>query len=743
MASFISRVGRACFRARRWVVVAWLGVLVLVGVLSTTLHAQESNSFSIPGTQSQQAMDLLVSKFPQASGASAQMVFQAPRGSTLSDPAVKAAVLASLHEACWAAGTGQGASVPSLSCTQPQVVYVSDPYVGPTISSDGTIGYATVAFKVAATQISDAAKAALSKAAGPAQAAHVTVAFGGGIVGQETDKNSDAIGLLVAYLVLAITFGSLLAAGLPILTSLIGVAIGLMGINALSGVVALSSTAPILATMIGLAVAIDYALFIVHRYREELGRGLDPEQAIARAVGTAGTAVVFAGITVVIALVGLCVVGIPFLSVMGLCAAGTVIVAVLVAVTLVPALVGAAQRRIRPPKARARSRRGPAARWAALTTGHSVLVTVAVVAVLVVLALPLFSMRLGLPSAGTDPAGSTARTAYTLMSRAFGPGVNGPLLVVVDAPARLNPVAVAEEATKDLSQVPGVASVSPAQQNADHTVTVVVVTPTSGPSSVATEQLVERIRTDAAKVATPYGAKVYVTGATAANIDVSAKLGSALPLYLIVVVGLAFLILLGIFRSVLVPLKAVLGFLLSIGAALGTVVYIFQGGHFGALVALPATSPVISFLPILLVGILFGLAMDYEMFLVSRIREAHVHGKAPRDAVTDGFLESGPVVTAAAIIMFSVFFSFVVSKALITKEIGFSLAVGVLIDAFLVRMTLVPAVLSLLGRRAWWFPRWLDRITPELDVEGARLADPAPTTAASAAQAAAGAASAS
>ncbi len=725
MASLISRVGRACFRARGWVLLAWVALLVFVFIASAMLHSPESNSFSIPGTQSQEAMDLLVARFPQASGASAQMVFEAPSGSTLNDPKVKAAVLASLHLACWSPGSGEGQNVPSLSCTQPQVVYVADPWVGPTISPDGSVGYATVAFKVPATAISNQAKVSLSAAAKPAEAAGITVAYGGGIVGQQTEKNSDAIGLMIAYLVLAITFGSLLAAGLPILTSLIGVAIGLMGINALSGVITLSSTAPILATMIGLAVAIDYALFIVHRYKEELGRGLNPEQAIARAVGTAGTAVVFAGITVVIALAGLTVVGIPFLTVMGLCAAGTVIVAVMVAITLVPALIGFAHRRLRPPKVRPAGRRGPAIRWASLITRFSGLAAIAVVALLVLLSLPLFSMRLGLPSAGTNPVGSTSRTAYDLMGRAFGPGVNGPLLVVVDAPPRLNPVAVANEATKDLKAVKGVASVSPPQQNVDKTVTVVVVTPDSGPSSPATEELVQRIRVAAGKVATPYGAKVYVTGATAMNIDVSSKLGAALPLYLLVVVGLAFIILLGIFRSVLVPLKAVLGFLLSVGATLGVVVWIFQGGHLGKLVALPATSPVISFLPILLVGILFGLAMDYEMFLVSRIREAHVHGKDPKDAVITGFLESGPVVTAAAIIMFSVFFSFVISDSLITKEIGFSLAAGVVIDAFLVRMTLVPAVLSLLGRRAWWFPGWLARITPELDVEGAKLKDPA------------------
>ena len=721
MATFISRIGRFTFRHRRTTVIAWLLILVGISALSTAISKPESTSFTIPGTQSQVALDLLTKKFPQASGASAQMVFRAPAGTTLTDPTIKAGVLASLSVACH--GRGQtGGAVPSLSCSAPQVVYASSPYLGGGISRDGRIGYATVAFSVPANLITPRASDALAAAAAPARHAGVQVAFGGGIVPQPTEKPSDGIGLLIAYLVLLITFGSLLIAGLPLLSAIISVTIALTGINALSGLVPLSATAPILATMIGLAVAIDYALFIVHRFREEIGRGLAPEAAAARAVGTAGTAVVFAGTTVIIALAGLAVAGIPFLTIMGLCAAGAVALAAIVAVTLVPALLGLTHRWIRPPRDRAgRGGVRPFRRWVATTTGHPVLISIAGVALLLALATPLLGMRLGLPAADTDPAGSSARTAYALMAEGFGPGVNGPLLVVVDAPPALNPVAVATSAVKDLGAVPGVAAVSPPEQNADKTVTVVIVTPSSGPSSPATERLVAEIRQRATVVAAPYGAKVYVTGATAVNIDVSAKLGAALPLYLLVVVGLAALILAVIFRSLLVPLKAVLGFLLSIGATLGIVVWIFQEGHLGRVVALPATSPVVSFLPILLVGILFGLAMDYEMFLVSRMREGHTQGLEPDQAIIGGFLESGPVVSAAGIIMLSVFASFVISNTLVTKEIGFALAVGVLIDAFVVRMTLVPAVMALLGRSAWWFPSWLDRVLPHADLEGAQL----------------------
>ena len=723
MATFISRIGRASFRHRTLVIGAWLSILVAVSILSGLIAKPESTTFTIPGTQSQVAMDLLIKKFPQASGASAQMVFQAPAGTTLTDPKIRAGVLASLSAACFGEGR-TGGTVPSLRCTAPQVVYTSNPYLDRTISTDGRIGYATVAFTEPANLITEHARAALAAAAGPAHRAGVVVAYGGGIVPQPTEKPSDGIGLLVAYLVLLVTFGSLLLAGLPLVTAIISVSIALTSINALSGIIPLSATAPILATMIGLAVAIDYALFIVHRYREELGRGLAPEAAAARATGTAGTAVVFAGTTVIIALVGLSVAGIPFLTIMGLCAAGAVAMAALIGITLVPALLGLTQRWIRPPRVRSQGGRpGFFRRWVGTSTSHPVLVLLVGVGLLVLLASPLLGMRLGLPSAGTDPVGSPTRTAYSLMARGFGPGVNGPLLVVVDAPPRLNPVAVASSAVKDLSAVRGVASVSPPEQNADKTVTVVIVTPTSGPSSPATESLVAEIRSRATAVAAPYGAKVYVTGPTAVNIDVSAKLGAALPLYLLVVVGLAALILAIVFRSVLVPLKAVLGFLRSSGATLGAGGWIFQEGHLGGLVVLPATSPVVSFLPILLVGILFGLAMDYEMFLVSRMREGHVQGLEPDQAIVGGFLESGPVVTAAGIIMFSVFASFVISKTLVTKEIGFALAAGVLLDAFVVRMTLVPAAMALLGRRAWWFPRWLDRVLPHADLEGAGLED--------------------
>jgi len=530
---------------------------------------------------------------------------------------------------------------------------------------------------------------------------------------------------------LTITFGALLAAGLPLITAIIGVSIGILLINALGAVIDLSSTAPILATMIGLAVGIDYALFISHRYREHLAEGLEHAEAAARATATAGSAVVFAGLTVVIALAGLAVVNIPFLTVMGLAAAGTVVIAVLIAITLLPALLGFAGSRITAPKRSVRTAEpggepSPSAslRWARIVTGHSVVTILVGLFAVVIIAAPILDMHLGLPDAGSQPVGSTARTAYDLLTRGFGPGFNGPLTVVVDAPDTDNPTKVAETAVAGLKSLPDVQTVSFPIQNSTKDVTIVVVTPRSGPTAAGTAHLVNYIRAEAIKIQRATGIKVLVTGQTAVNLDVSAMLSAALPIYVLVVVGLALILLMMVFRSLLVPVKAVAGFLLSIAASLGFVVFIFQEGHLGKLFGVTDPGPIVSFLPILLVGVLFGLAMDYEVFLVIRMRESFVHGIEARSAVREGFDESGRVVVAAALIMISVFGSFVLTNDLITKSIGLSLAVGVAIDAFIVRMTLVPAVMALMGRRAWWMPSWLGRLLPDLDLEGAKLQAP-------------------
>jgi uncharacterized membrane protein YdfJ with MMPL/SSD domain len=713
MATYLYRVGRWTFLHRKRVLAFWVLLLIALISLSSAFSRPPSTAFSIPGTQSQQAIDLLNQKFPGAAGAAAQMVFAVPAGKTLTDPAIQSAVQASIAQAQKA----------------PQVKLVTNPYGKGTISSNMRIAYATVIYSVPVSGITTSAQQGLERSAAPAQKAGVQVAFGGGVVTPAAARDSSEVGgLVIAYIVLSITLGSMLAAGLPLLTALIGVGIGIMGLNAVGAVISLSSAAPVVATMLGLAVAIDYALFILQRYRQLLATGIEPGEAAARSAATAGSAVVFAGLTVVIALCGLAVVDIPFLTVMGLAAAATVTVAVLIAVTLVPALIGMLGARIEPVGVSKRHRasgreEGDTAgvRWATGISRRPLIVIGIGAIIVVLLALPVLGLKLGLPDAGSNPPGSTSRVAYDLLTQGFGPGVNGPLTVVVNAPPTDNPQQVAEAAVKGLSGLPDVASVSPPIQNSTKDVTIVIVTPKSSPSSSQTSQLVTLVRSDAVQVQKKTGVQVLVTGPTAVNIDVSNKLQAALPIYLIVVVGLGLLLLALVFRSLLVPLKSVVGFLLSIAASMGLVVSIFQDGHLASLFGVTNPGPVVSFLPILLIGGLFGLSTDYEVFLVSRMWEQFSRTGEAKPSVIKGYGESARVVVAAGLIMIGVFTSFVFSDDVVTKEIGFALAVGVLVDAFLVRLILVPAVMTLLGRRAWWLPKWLDRAIPNVDIEGLKL----------------------
>jgi RND superfamily putative drug exporter len=563
------------------------------------------------------------------------------------------------------------------------------------------------------------------------------VELGGGAVSQQSAIGStEGIGVVVALVVLLITFGSVVAAGMTMATALIGVAVGLSGILWVSGAVQMSSTAPILALMLGLAVGIDYALFIVSRHRAQANEGMPLEESIARSNGTAGSAVVFAGLTVLIALAGLSVVGIGFLTIMGLAAAATVAVAVLIAVTLVPALLGFAG-----DKVLRRRDRGPAAtllasgatdhfavvdhsvnpnRWIRMITKRPALVLVVTIVAMGVVAIPTTKLHLALPDDGSARIDSTQRKAYDLLAGSFGPGFNGPLIVTVSAdPANLE--SAVGSVVADLSALPDKPIAVPAAVSTDGTFGVIQVIPASGPSDVRTENLVNDIRAQSAAWGTTAGASIGVTGQTAIAIDVSEKLAKALPIYLVIVVGLALVLLLLIFRSIVIPVKAALGFLLSVGVSFGAVVAVYQWGWFSAIFGVDTPSPIISFLPILLIGVLFGLAMDYQVFMVSGMREAHVHGADAKKAVVGGFNAGSRVVTAAAIIMTSVFAGFMLAPDAIIASIGFALGIGVLADAFLVRMTIVPAVMTLLGRRAWYIPAWLEKILPRVDIEGEAL----------------------
>jgi RND superfamily putative drug exporter len=474
MATHLYALGSWTFRRRRLVLAAWITFLLVVSVLSFAFARPPSTQFTIPGTQSQEAIDLLNQKFPAAAGASARVVFAAPARHKLTEPLLRTAIASTL------------ANVKAAG----QVEAVTNPFIMGTISKDGTVAYADAIYTVPVAGISDRSKTALQLSARAGQAAGMTVAFGGGIVAPPGAKSSEGLGILVAYLVLAITFGALLAAGLPHITAIIGVMIGIHGVNALGSVIDLSATAPILATMIGLAVGIDYALFILHRYRENLANGIEHAEAAARATATAGSAVIFAGLTVVIALTGLAVVNIPFLTVMGLAAAGTVVIAVLIAITLLPAMMGFAGIKITAPKKFGRPsvagsppKASASLRWARFVTGRPVAVIVTGLIAMLVIASPVLEMHLGLPDAGSQPVGTTARTAYDLLSRGFGPGFNGPLMVVVDAPNSANPTNVAEASVVGLKSLPDVQAVSFPVQNPAKDVTIVSVTPKSGPNA--------------------------------------------------------------------------------------------------------------------------------------------------------------------------------------------------------------------------------------------------------------------
>jgi putative drug exporter of the RND superfamily len=719
VATLLYRLG-AFAAHRRWLMIGvWIVVLVGVGSGAAAFKGVFTSSFTIPGTEAQRALDQLGTEIPAAGGATGRIVFEAPAGQTVQTPAVAQQIGAVITE------------VKSL----PGVLGAVDPATSKAISPNGRVGIAQVQFAGQITDIPEATQQSISDIT----AAHATnglqIELGGGAVKQTPSIGStEGIGVIVALIVLLITFGSVIAAGMTMLNALIGVGVGIAGVLWVSGAVQMSSTAPILALMLGLAVGIDYTLFIVSRHRQQLLSGVPLRESIARATGTAGSAVVFAGLTVLIALAGLAVVGIPFLTIMGLAAAGTVAVAVLIAITLLPAVLSLAGDRVLRKRDRATAtglretgvtvgamdHSEQAGRWIRMVTRRPGWVVVAVIVVMGVIAIPTLKLHLALPTDGSAAPDSTKRKSYDLISENFGPGYNGPLLVTVSGSPDQVKAGVAVVA-KDISALPEQPVAIPSAVSADGKLGLVQVIPKTGPADVATENLVHDMRAAAGGWQSSTGTSIAVTGQTAVAIDVSAKLGAALPVYLIIVVGLALVLLLLVFRSIVVPVKAAVGFLLSVAVSFGAVVAVYQWGWLGFLFGVQTPAPIISFLPILLIGVLFGLAMDYQVFMVSGMREAWSHGAPPKRAVVSGFTGGARVVVAAAIIMFSVFAGFILAPDTIIASIGFSLGIGVLADAFLVRMTLVPAVMTLLGKAAWYLPRWLGRALPNVDIEGEKL----------------------
>ena len=776
MAKFLYRLGRGA-ATRAWVaIITWLVLLGLAGGAFAAFSGTLSNSFEIPGTETQQLADRLADELPEANQGMGTVVFSTEDGSEFTDEqkteigeALDAAAdvdgMASamnpfdaqadlddqrdqveqgaeqlpqlielrdsgrLDAAVQAGMLPEGTTAESVTQQEQQLQVGQDTMdmMGDYgfVSPEGSTAVATVNFDEDQMSIEQSTKDDLMAALDDHPVEGVQMDYSTEIA-QTTEVMGvgEIVGVVVAIIVLLIMLRTAVGAALPVLTAFVGVGFSTMLALSLSGQVQMASVTPMLGIMLGLAVGIDYSLFLLNRYRTELRRGTEVIEAIGLATGTAGSAVTFAGMTVMIALIGLSVTGIPFLALMGGVAALAVLVAVLITLTLTPALLGLVGKRLLPKSQRdvmvdeAEHVKTP------LAVRRPLPVLLAAVAALAILAIPMGSMRLGLPDGSTEPQDSTQYAAYTTVAEEFGAGKNGPMTVVADLPedateqeAQELQLAVGQE----VSELDDVASVVPTPIDVDSGMALLQVVPESGPSDEATETLVDDIRGLSGNVEAAGDPTIGVAGTTAANIDVSQVLSDALPVYLAVVVAISMVLLILVFRSILVPVIASLGFLLSLLAAFGVVVAVYQWGWLSWLFNVTEPGPVLSFLPTLMVGILFGLAMDYQLFLVTGMREAHVHGYPARTAVVRGMVGGRAVVTAAAIIMTSVFAGFIFSHMAMIRPMGFGLATGVLFDAFLVRMTIIPALMTLLGEKAWWFPRWLDRILPNVDVEGESL----------------------
>jgi RND superfamily putative drug exporter len=718
MAILLHRIGRFAFR-RAWLVIAtWIVILGAILGGGIALGGQTQESFAIPGTESQDTIDRLADVFPSAAGAQVQVVYRVPGDATVNDDPYRAAIEAT------------GAAIEDVPGVNAVISPFSE-YASDAISEDSRTAFSQVQLDGPSDQVTQATLDALTGTGSIGGDAGMDVAFGGQVFQDNTFgiTVTEVFGVLFAGVVLILTFGSLLAAGMPLLMALVGVGVAIGGVTVVSAFASVSSTAPMLAMMLGLAVGIDYSLFILSRHRLQLALGVEPEESAATAVGTAGGAVVFAGLTVIIALVGLLVVGIPFLSVMGLAAAFAVLVAMAVAITLLPAILGLAKGRLAPKVGSRAHRRATTPdtgtptigrRWVGLVLKAPIVAGLAVVGILGVMAVPAVSLDLNLPDGSAEPADSTQHRAFELIEEGFGPGYNGPLIVVVDITQTTDIVADLDSIGTQLRALPDVAYVSQGLPNPTVDTAIIQVMPESAPSATETKALVESIRNLAPDIESAMNTPIAVTGSTAVSIDISNRLSNALVPFALIVVGLSIILLTMVFRSIFVPVKAAVGFLLSVFAALGATVAIFQWGWFAELLDV-TPGPILSFLPILLMAVLFGLAMDYEVFLVSGMREEFVRTGNARTSIVQGFAHSARVVTAAALIMFFVFFAFVPEGSGVIKGIAFALAIGVFLDAFLVRMTLVPAAMALAGGFAWWLPRWLSRILPNVDIEGEAL----------------------
>ena len=713
MAKLLYKLGFWASNHIKTVLFSTIALFLVTGIAVLTLWFDFDDDMSIPGTSAQNTIELLEEEFPEVgkAGAQIQVVFKAPDGKDLLDEEVQGHISALVSD------------IQNLDGIE--MVYTPDMLQN--YNEDKTIAFAMAMYDVPSKEVTfeqiDELRALL-KATQDEGIQTELYSSETELYPIEIHFKTEVMGIAVAFIILFFTFGSLILAGMPIMTAGTGLCIGLLGILLATNFASISFVCLSLAAMLGLAVGIDYALFIVSRFRQEYAKGYSIQQSIAIANGTAGTAVVFAGVTVIIALVGLAIPKIPFLSMMGYTAAVTVFLAILIAVLVVPAILMLLGKKITPPVDRKKTKAEKVTDrvkfsgkfmqgWANALNKMPFVFALVGIALLSIISIPFFHMELGLPDDSFYEEGTHQRDSYDLLEEAYGEGYHASLVVVAEAEQNgeiLSKLELLQGELMSMDHVDYITNVVPKQSGE---MAVIMLNPTTGPNAQETIDLVHEIRN-----AHIEGVKLHVTGTTAMNIDISEKLTDALPVFAVLIIGLAFIIFMVVFRSLLVPLKAVLGFVLSLGATLGFVTWVIQDGNFYEVFGFATSSPVLNFLPILTIGILFGLAMDYEVFLVSRMREEYAHSGNARKAVMAGIRESGGVVTAAGLIMIAVFAGFMMAPDPMTKIIGLALTFGVIFDAFIVRMMIVPAVMILMGNAAWYMPKWLDKILPNIDIEG-------------------------
>lgn len=714
MARLLYKLGSFIAKHKWWSIAIWV---VLLGAIITPLTINTpafDNDIEMNGLKSLDTNEKIRDEFNQDSEkASIRIVFR----SNSDDGITEERTMDDIRE-----------TLDNIKKNDDYVESISDPYDNGQINEDETTAFADIKYVVAQTSLKDASITNVNKELDDLKDQHIiqTELTGNALNDTDIGGASEVIGIIVAFVVLLITFGSLIAAGMPIISALLGLGSSVGIIALLTYAFDIPNVTLTLAVMIGLAVGIDYALFILFRYRQIIKTEEDHVKATGLAVGTAGSAVIFAGITVIIAVCGLSLIGIDFLAIMGFASAISVLFAVLSTLTLLPALISIFHKHIRPKTDKSKDKDDVNTPWSKFVVGKPIIAIFLGIIVLVLAAIPMSHMRLGIPDDGMKPENTTQKKAYDIISDEFGEGFNGQIAMLANVKDKNDQKALEQDLqnmVKDIKDLDNVDMVAPPQLNENNDYALIGIIPKEGPNAESTNDLVHDLRDYNDQAQDQYNLETEVSGQSVINIDMSKKLNDAIPKFAGVIIALAFILLMLVFRSIIIPLKAVLGFVISLAATLGFTTLIMQDGFMGELFGVSTTGPLLAFLPVIVIGLLFGLAIDYEIFLMSRIHEEYSKTRNNEHSIKVGIKESGPVIVAAALIMFSVFIAFVFQDDVMIKSMGIALAFGVLFDAFIVRMTLIPALTKLFGNASWYMPKWLNRILPKIDIEGHALQD--------------------